>query len=52
MLWQMLSSFHLYSQAKWDEHYLSKENIPCWGASIVSKFFMCSVCVCVLFFHI
>jgi hypothetical protein len=34
MLWQMLSSFHLYIQAKGEEFYFL-----CWVASIVSLFF-------------
>ncbi len=37
MLWQMLSSFHRW--AKQEKHYTSKQNIPFWGASIVSIFF-------------
>jgi len=37
MLWQMLSSFHLYTWAKGKEHCTSKLNLL-WGASIVSFF--------------
>jgi hypothetical protein len=36
MLWQMLSSFHLYTWAKGEELYTSKQNLLLWGASTVS----------------
>jgi hypothetical protein len=39
MLWQMLSSFHLWIWwAKGEELCISKYNLLCWGASIVSFF--------------
>jgi hypothetical protein len=38
MLLQILSSFHLYSWAKREELYNSKQNLLFWGASIVSIF--------------
>ncbi len=38
MLWQMLSSFHLYRWATGEELYTSKWNLLFWGAWVVSFF--------------
>ncbi len=38
MLWQMLSSFHLYRWAKGEELKIPKYNLLCWGGSKVSFF--------------
>jgi hypothetical protein len=39
MLWQTLSSFHLYRWAKGEEFYTSKYNLLFWRASVVSFIF-------------